>query len=218
VDHFPRPRVRKKKRRRDRLIRLAQNNPDTWVIGFEDETRWSRLALPSLNSWAEAGEPMRPIQQSVAKDDPDPKAISCYGLYLPQFEEVWLRFVDGRPLSGITRRFLSWCCQRLEAAGKKMWLLVWDNASWHTSKEVREWITSHNRQVKRSGRGVRILPCLLPKKSPWLNPIEPKWIHGKRRVVQADGGLLSAHELADRVCAAFDCPHYEHLAVTENVA
>ena len=75
--------------------------------------------------------------------------------------------------------------------------------SWHTSKEVREWITSHNRQVKRSGCGVRILPCLLPKKSPWLNPIEPKWIHGKRRVVQADGGLLSAHELADRVCAAF---------------
>ena len=98
-----------------------------------------------------------------------------------------------------------------------MWLLVRDNASWHISEEVREWITSHNRQVKRSGRGVRILPCLLPKKSPWLNPIEPKWIHGKRRVVQADGGLLSAHELADRVCAAFDCPHYEHLALTENV-
>ncbi len=217
LDHQPRPGVREKKRRRDRLIRLAQDNPDTWVIGFEDETWWSRLALPSLNSWAEAGEPMRLIQQSVAKDDPDPKAISCYGLYLPEFEEVWLRFVDGRPVSGITTRFLSWCCKRLEAAGKKVWLLVWDNASWHTSKEVREWITSHNRQVKRSGRGVRILPCLLPKKSPWLNPIEPKWIHGKRRVVEADG-LLSAHELADRVCAAFDCPHYEHLAVTENVA
>jgi hypothetical protein len=24
--------------------------------------------------------------------------------------------------------------------------------------------------------------------------------------------------LADRVCAAFGCPHYEHLSVTENVA
>jgi len=24
--------------------------------------------------------------------------------------------------------------------------------------------------------------------------------------------------LADRVCAAFECPHYEHLSVTENVA
>src|ERR687897_398931 len=147
LDHFPRSRVRKKKRRRDRLIRLAHNNPDTWVIGFEDETWWSRLALPSLNSWAQAGEPMRLIQQSVAKDDPDPKANSCYGLYLPEFEEVWLRFVDGRPVSSITTRFLSWCCQRLQAAGKKVWLLVWDNASWHTSKEVREWITSHNWQI-----------------------------------------------------------------------
>ena len=161
------------------------------MIGFEDETWFSRLALPSLNSWAEAGKPMRLIEQSVAKEDPDPKAISCYGLYLPEFEEVWLRFVDGRPVSGITTRFLSWCCQRLEAAGKKVWLLVWDNASWHTSKEVREWLTSHNREVRRSGRGVRIISCLLPKKSPWLNPIEPKWIHGKRRVVEADG-LLSA--------------------------
>ncbi len=187
------------------------------MIGFEDETWFSRLALPSLNSWAEAGKPMRLIEQSVAKEDPDPKAISCYGLYLPEFEEVWLRFVDGRPVSGITTRFLSWCCQRLEAAGKKVWLLVWDNASWHTSKEVREWLTSHNREVRRSGRGVRIISCLLPKKSPWLNPIEPKWIHGKRRVVEADG-LLSAYDLADRVCAAFDCPHYAHLAITENVA
>jgi hypothetical protein len=128
------------------------------VVGFEDETWWSRLALPSLNSWAQAGEPVRLIQQSVVKEDPDPKAISCYGLYLPESDEVWLRFVDGRPVSGITTRFLSWCCKRLQAVGKKVWLLVWDNASWHTSKEVREWIASHNRQVKRSGQGVRILP------------------------------------------------------------
>ena len=128
-----------------------------------------------------------------------------------------MRFVDGRPVSGITTGFLSWCSERLEAAGKKVWLLVWDNASWHTSKEVREWITSHNRQVKKSGRGVRILPCLLPKKSPWLNPIEPKWIHGKRRVVQADG-LLTAHELADRVCQALRCPYEPHLANLKSVA
>ncbi len=121
------------------------------MIGFEDETWFSRLALPSLNSWAEAGKPMRLIEQSVAKEDPDPKAISCYGLYLPEFEEVWLRFVDGRPVSGITTRFLSWCCQRLEAAGKKVWLLVfWDNAScWHTSKEVREWLTPARRSSRR---------------------------------------------------------------------
>jgi hypothetical protein len=58
---------------------------------------------------------------------PDPKAISCYGLYLPEFEEVWLRFVDGRPVSGITTRSLSWCSEKLEALGKKVWRLIWDN-------------------------------------------------------------------------------------------
>ena len=79
-------------------------------------------------------------------------------------------------------------------------------------------IDQHNQQVKTRGQWVRIVACPLPTKSPWLNPIEPKWIHGKRRVVQADGGLLSADELAGRVCAAFDCAHYEHLNVTENVA
>jgi transposase len=195
---------------------LARDTPD-WVVGFEDECWWSRLALPSLHSWAEAGKPLRVVQRSVAKDDPDPKAISCYGLFLPEFGRTWLRFVDGRPISGITTRFLEWCCQELEAAGKKVFVLIWDNASWHISREVRRWIGSHNRTLKKSGRGIRIVTCLLPKKSPWLNSIEPKWMHGKRRVVEADG-LLGAHELARRVCGAFNCPHYEHLSVTENVA
>src|SRR5215210_909453 len=96
-----------------------------------------------------------------------------------EFEEVWLRFVDGRPVSGITTRFLSWCCEKLEAAGKGVWVLIWDNASWHVSHQVRRWIDEHNRAVKRRGEGLRIISCLLPKKSPWLNPIEPKWVHGK---------------------------------------
>ena len=82
---------------------------------------------------------------------------------------------------------------------------------------MRRWISSHNREVKRSGWGVRILPCLLPKKSSWLNPMEPKWVHGKRKVVEPDG-LLTAHELAERVCADFVCPHYEHLPIPENAA
>lgn len=182
-----------------------------------DETWWSRVALPSLCGWSGKGEPPRLVQQSVAKDDPDPKAISCYGLYMPELQQTWLRFVDGRPLSGITTQFLAWCSDKLEAVGKKVWVLVWDNASWHMSKEVREWIASHNRRSKRTGEGVRIISCFLPTKSPWLNAIEPKWIHGKRKVVEADG-LLASHELAERVCAAFHCPHYEHLYLAENVA
>ncbi len=198
-------------------MKAAASHPE-WTVGFCDETWWSRLALPALSSWAEEGKPMRLVQRSVARDDPEPKAISCYGLFVPELDEMWLRFVEGRPVSGITTRFLGWCCEKLQAAGKRVWVLIWDNASWHISKEVREWIASHNRRVKKSGgSGVRIISCLLPKKSPWLNSIEPKWVHGKRKVVEPDG-LLGAYELADRVCAAFECPHYEHLSVTENVA
>jgi hypothetical protein len=64
---------------------------------------------------------------------------------------------------------------------------------------------------------VRIISCLLPKKSPWLNSMEPKWVHSKRKVVEPHG-LLTAYELAERVCVVFDCPHYEHLSIAENAA
>ena len=91
-----------------------------------------------------------------------------------------------------------------------MLALVWDNAPWHVSKAVKRWIGAHNHAVKASGQGVRILVCLLPIKSPWLNPIEPKWVHGKRAVVEPDR-TLSAHEVQERVCAHFHCPLQEHL-------
>jgi DDE superfamily endonuclease len=195
---------------------VAESDPE-WATGFEDETWWSRVALPALSSFCEQGKPLRLIQQSVAKDDPDPKAISCYGLYVPELGDTWLRFVDGRPVSSITTQFLSWCCEKLEAADKKVLLLIWDNASWHISREVRRWLGKHNRRVKKSGEGVRIVSCLLPKQSPWLNAMEPKWVHGKRKVVEPDG-LLGTYELADRVCGVFGCPHYEHLSVPREVA
>jgi hypothetical protein len=59
--------------------------------------------------------------------------------------------------------------------------------------------------------------CPLPTKSLWLNAIEPKWIHGKRQVAEPER-WLGAYELADRVCGVFDCPHYEHLSIPQEVA
>ena len=126
---------------------IAEANPE-WAVGFEDECWWSRVALPTLNAWSANGEPLRLVQRSVAKDDSEPKAISCYGLYVPEIGETWLRFVDGRPVSSITTRFLSWCTEKLRAAGKKFLLLVWDNASWHISKELRRWLGKHNRELQ----------------------------------------------------------------------
>lgn len=197
-------------------------NPD-WVQGFCDETWWSRFAQPNLSAWTEGTQPLRLVEQTKAKDDPDPKALACYGLLMrwmtadgQSTEKILLRFVNGRPVSDITIQFLEWCCQKLEELKKQVLALIWDNASWHISRKVRTWIREHNRQVKDSGQGVRILPCRLPVKSPWLNPIEPVWVHGKRRVVEPTA-TLSAHELAERVCATFGCTHDDHLSIPENV-
>ena len=51
--------------------------------------------MPTLSSFSEEGKSIRLVQQSVAKDDPEPKAISCYGLYLPEIDQTWPRFVGG---------------------------------------------------------------------------------------------------------------------------
>lgn len=211
TDHQSGSRVRPKKRQRDRLIRLATTHPD-WALGFADEVWWTRVRQPSLHTWTD--QPLRLVEQPVARDDPDPQALACYGLLLraadSQPDAVMLRFVDGRPVSALTTHFLADCCDRLAARGKTALLLVWDNASWHISKAVKAWIRAHNQQVKQEGRGVRILACQLPVKAPWLNPIEPKWVHGKRAIAEP-ARLLSATELEERVCDYFGCQRHEHL-------
>ena len=49
-------------------------------MGFQDEVWWSRVTQPHLHAWAEEDEALRLIEQTAAKDDPDPKALACYGL------------------------------------------------------------------------------------------------------------------------------------------
>jgi hypothetical protein len=61
-----------RKRAPQRLIRLAESNSE-WVLGYEDETWWSRVEQPSLHSWAENAVPMYLLQKEAKKDDPDPK-------------------------------------------------------------------------------------------------------------------------------------------------
>jgi hypothetical protein len=51
----------------------------------------------------------------------------------------------------------------------------------------------------------------LPSKSPWLNPIEPRWAHGKRAVAEPDR-KLTGQELRQRLCDHYRCPLVEPLA------
>lgn len=191
------------------MIRLAASHGQ-WVLGYVDECWWSRLAQPRMHAWSEAKEGLRLQQLEVSKTDPDPKALCCYGLLRADTNEVKVRFVQGRPVSQVTIEFLKWGCKQLAQAGKKAWLLVWDNASWHKSHQVWDWIKTHNQQAKRQA-GVRILMCLLPVKSPWLNPIEPHWVHGKRAIVEPER-KLSAKEVICRVCDYFGCTQLDPIS------
>ena len=174
------------------------------MVGFQDECWWTRLAQPGLFAWA-AGDPLR-----LGANARDPKgtggreAVACYGVLRADTGGMMLRFCDGRPVSATTEEYLAWVCRELAAEGKKVFVLVWDNAAWHVSGRVRRWIAGHNRRARRAG-GCRIRVCPLPVKAPWLNPIEPKWVHGKRAVVEPDR-KLTAEELQQRVCDYFGCP------------
>ena len=71
------------------------------MLGFEDETWWSRLAQPNLHAWTVADQPLRLLEKTLAKTDLEPKATVCYGLLArwqntaePQ-EQIWLRFANG---------------------------------------------------------------------------------------------------------------------------
>ena len=177
-------------------------------MGYQDECWWSRLAQPNLHSWAEAAQPLHLVEREASKADEEPKALCCYGLLREDNGQMLLRFVAGQAGSALTIAFLEWVCNKLAQEGHKTLVMIWDNASWHKSQLIKAWLKDHNRQVRAGWRegqnGVRIIPCLLPVKSPWLNPIEPKWLHGKRAVVEAERQLAMG-ELAQRIYQHFGC-------------
>jgi hypothetical protein len=111
------------------LIAWASQRAD-WALGFLDEVWWSRFASPRLHAWQTKDQPVRLVEQTWQKGDPDPKALACYGVLWqkgspedPDRSEIWLRFVTGRPVSAITIGFLDYSCERLAAQGKRNWLL-----------------------------------------------------------------------------------------------
>ena len=124
----------------------AAARPD-WVLGWQDETWWTRLAQPDLFAWA-GDEPLRLLPNERGGG---PEALACYGLLRADTGAMLLRFVEGRPASQVTEDFLGWLCGRFAAEGKRVFVLAWDNAAWHVSKRVRRWIGEHNRKVKREG-------------------------------------------------------------------
>jgi transposase len=172
------------------------------VIGCADEVWWRRWAPPALPAWTDS-QPLRLAPQAADTHDPDPKALAGDGVWRAATHAMRLRFVDGRPISHVTTQYLGWLAERLADDGQQALIVIWDNASWHTSREVRRWLKAPNQRVKRAGGG-RLLTCQLPSQSPWLNRIEPTWVHGKRAITEPTR-KLTGEETRQRICAYYPC-------------
>lgn len=178
----------------------AQQHPD-WLLVEEDECWFSRFAQPQAHAWAEPGKELRLVQREPKRGEVD-KAFACFGAVRQDKGEVLLSFSAGQPNSLQMWWFIVGLLAVARNAGKKVLVVIWDNASWHKSADIGQWTRAYNRAAKVSGEP-RLLTHLLPVKSPWLNPIEPRWVHAKRAVCEPDG-KLTAMELRRRLCCHFE--------------
>lgn len=179
---------------------MAEQQND-WLLFEEDECWFSRFAQPNASGWTEKGAQLRFIQRTPPAKEPD-KALACFGAVRQDNQQTYLYFADGQPNSENMWLFIIALLALARHEAKKVVVLLWDNASWHKSQRIRQWIRLYNQQAKRSGEP-RLLTWLLPLQSPWLNPIEPRWVHAKRAVCEPDGELPAA-ELKRRLTVHFD--------------
>ena len=167
----------------------------------QDESWFSRFKQPKMHTFAEKDAPLRLVERPPKPDEND-KAIACFGAVCHQTSERFFYFADGQPNSEKTILMLQALIAVAQSRHKRVLVIIWDRATWHKSKRLKAWVHNHNRQAKKEPNEVRLLLCLLPSKSPWLNPMEPIWLHVKRKVVQPDGDL-SVKVLKQRLCTIF---------------
>ncbi len=173
----------------------------------QDECWFSRFAQPNAFAWAEPGKELRLVQRTPTPKEPQ-KALACFGAVCQDTQETVLYFADGQPNSELMWLFIIALLALAREELKQVVVLLWDNATWHKSRRLRQWIRTYNRAAKQTGEP-RLLTWLLPRQSPWLNPIEPRWVHAKRAVCQPDGEL-SALELKRRLGVHFETEPFWH--------
>src|SRR5215470_19210726 len=183
------------KKRRDLLVGWAEKRVDTLLV-WEDECWVSRFAQPKLRSWAEPEQRLTFLQRTPPTDCLD-KALACYGALRHDTRQVYLHFAAGRPDTDSTIDFLRRLLALARSLRKPYLVVIWDNASWHLSRKLRAWLRAYKQTAKRR-HDVRLLVSYLPSKSPWLNPIEPRWVHAKRQTLEPSSSPLTALELRRR--------------------
>ena len=154
------------KNQRDRLLAMVRGAPDGAAIWLDQSwfVRWPY----QFRAWAPQDEAPR-----VAKrwnEDVDTTAL--YAALDDETQEAFLSWAEGQPNSEVTVQFLEALMAHQNSRGKRFIVLIWDRASWHTSRRTNQWIREYNRRAKQEGL-TRLMTCLLPTRSPWLMPLEP---------------------------------------------
>jgi transposase len=127
------------------------------------------------------------IQRTPKRHEPE-KAIACFGAVRQDTGQTYLYFCKEQPTREQTWGFIMALLTVARREHKRVVVLIWDNASWHLSKRLHPWSKDYNFAAKRLHQP-RLLIHYLPAKSPWLNPIELRWMHAKRRVCEPNGDL-----------------------------
>ena len=138
----------------------VQEASEEALILLQDETIFKQLP-PLRAMWTKKGQQVR------VPTPPGNDSICLYGvLELNSGDSFYAFFEKGR--SDFTIAYLE---QLLEHYPQRPILLIWDQASFHTSRMVEDWLDAHP----------RITVMLLPSRAPQLNPIEQVWKHLKDR-------------------------------------
>jgi transposase len=133
---------------------------DTLIL-VEDETIFKTLP-PLRRMW------MRQGQQVRIPTPPSNQSFALYGA-LEIYQGDWVTGDFAKANSQATVTFLQ---QLLDQYPQRRILLIWDQAKFHTSHQVENWIADHDRLQVR----------LLPKRAPEENPVEDIWLHLKDQV------------------------------------
>ncbi|MCI0554244.1 MAG: transposase [Anaerolineae bacterium] len=166
----------------------------------EDESWFSRFAQPTAHAWALPDDALELVQREPKRGEKE-QALACFGARRQDNDQVYLYFSAGQPNSEQMWVMIMALLALARQAAKAVVVIIWDNATWHISQRLRQWLRAYNQAAKATGEP-RLLVHELPIKSPWLNPIEPCWVHAKRAVCEPDGDL-SPLELRRRLCTHF---------------
>jgi transposase len=143
------------------IARAIWNADPHTVCLLQDETKFRTLP-PLRRMWMKKGQ-----QAHVPTPEQNDKFYS-YGAL--DFEGGdWVDSIFAKANSEATISHLE---DILAAYPDQPILLVWDQAGYHTSKKVRQWVDEHP----------RLTVLLLPKYAPELNPVEQIWRMVKQQV------------------------------------